>query len=248
MIYRIIPFRYFNAFLNMALDEAIMEGIRAGTSQPTIRLYGWDPSAVSIGYFQGLTYEVNQEACAQAGVDIVRRMTGGGAVYHDHDGEVTYSLLAPASQFPASIIDTYREICLSILVGLDVLGIPATFEPINDIAVDGKKISGNAQTRRQGVLLQHGTILYKVDVEKMFTLLRVSQEKISDKLIQSVKKRVTGVADYAPISLDELARTLQAAFSRGRAVQVGDYTPAELSRAEALVESKYRTEKWNAMR
>ena len=66
MIYRMIPFRYFNAYLNMALDEAIMEGIRAGTTPPTIRFYGWEPSAVSIGRFQGLHYEVNLEACHQA--------------------------------------------------------------------------------------------------------------------------------------------------------------------------------------
>jgi lipoyltransferase/lipoate-protein ligase len=244
MIVRLIPFRYFKASMNMALDEAIMEGIRGGTSPATIRFYGWQPSAVSIGYFQGIHYEVNLEACKKAGVDVVRRITGGGAVYHDRDGEITYSILGATSQFPEMIIDSYKLICGSILTALETLGIQATFQPINDIVVNEKKISGNAQTRRGGVLLQHGTVLYQVDVEKMFTYLTVSEEKISDKLISSVKKRVTSISELAQIPFEDVIKAFEEAFSEKREVERGDYSPVELERAAQLASEKYSTSEW----
>ncbi|MDR3572491.1 MAG: biotin/lipoate A/B protein ligase family protein [Anaerolineaceae bacterium] len=248
MKFRMIRFQKFNAFMNMAIDEAIMEGIRGGTSLPTIRFYGWTPSAISIGFFQGLLNEVNLEACKEAGVDVVRRLTGGGAVYHDTDGEVTYSILGPVEIFPAKILDSYRVICADILFALDLLGIQASFEPVNDLILDGKKISGNAQTRRSGVMLQHGTILYKVDVEKMFSLLNVSKEKISDKLISSVKKRVTSIDAYSSASIQDLIDAMEKGFSRQREISFEDYTPEELNRAHELAEQKYSTNHWVGMR
>lgn len=246
--FRLIPYRHFDAYTNMALDEAIMENVRAGRSRPTVRFYGWTPSAISIGYFQGLHYEVNVAACRAAGVDVVRRLTGGGAVYHDTAGEVTYSLIAPAVLFPRDILASYQIICGYVVEALRALGLDASFQPINDIAVDGKKISGNAQTRRGGMLLQHGTVLYRVDVETMFALLTVSEQKVSDKLIKSVKKRVTSLEEYTTASREALIAALERAFSQGYAVERGDYTPEELGRAAELAEAKYRTEAWNALR
>jgi lipoate---protein ligase len=245
MNFRMIPFRNFDAFMNMALDEAIMESIRAGESLPTIRFYGWNPSAVSIGIFQGLTNEVNLKFAEQAGVDVVRRMTGGGAVYHDILGEVTYSLLGPVELFPANILQSYQVICSDIVYALNKLDINACFEPINDITTNGQKISGNAQTRRNGVLLQHGTILYRLDVEKMFSLLNVNEQKISDKLVKSVKKRVTSVSDLVSASMEDLQKALQEGFSRNREILMGDYSPKELARAKELAKEKFQTETWN---
>ncbi|MCC6147327.1 MAG: lipoate--protein ligase family protein [Anaerolineaceae bacterium] len=247
MKYRMIPFRYFSAAMNMAIDETLMEGIRAGGA-PVIRFYGWEPSAVSIGYFQGLEYEVNREACRRGGVDVVRRITGGGAVFHDRDGEITYSILGPLSEFPADVIESYRLICGHLIDAFAMLGIEAAFQPINDVTVDEKKISGNAQARKRGVFLQHGTILYRVSVETMFTLLTVSEEKVSDKLIRSVKKRVTSLTDVKPVAFEELAAALERAFSQGREVELGDYTEEELTRARQLAAEKYSTEAWIAMR
>jgi lipoate-protein ligase A len=243
-----IRFRKFNAFMNMAIDEAIMENIRADKSLPTIRFYGWTPSAISIGFFQGLLNEVNLDACRQAGVDVVRRITGGGAVYHDSDGEVTYSILGPVDIFPPKILESYRVICSDILFALQLIGIQASFEPINDLIVDGKKISGNAQTRRSGVLLQHGTILYKVDVEKMFSLLNVSKEKVSDKLISSVKMRVTSIDACNPAPIQDLIEAMEKGFSRNREIDFEDYTPDELDRARQLASQKYSTKPWVGMR
>jgi len=245
MRFRMISFQYFDAFMNMALDEAIMDGVRAGTTLPTIRLYGWDPAAVSIGYFQGIKNEVDLEAAKLAGVDVVRRLTGGGAVFHDTLGEVTYSIIGPLELFPGDVIESYRIICGDLLYGLELLGINASFEPINDIMLENKKISGNAQTRRRGILLQHGTILYQVDVEKMFSVLNVSEQKSVDKLIKSVKKRVTSVSQQVDVSMQDVSEALEKGFSRQRDIVRGDYTQEELEHAKQLAQEKFQTEAWN---
>src|SRR3989338_3279674 len=178
--WRIIPLEEHDAFTNMALDEAASEAIASDSEAPTIRFYKWKPSAVSIGCFQSMEDEIDLNVCKKLNVDTVRRRTGGGAVYHDNFGEITYSVIAPESMFPKNIIESYKIICGWIIDSLALIGLQASFIPINDIIVNNKKISGNAQTRRNRIFLQHGTILYDVDVKKMFSLLRVPDEKITN--------------------------------------------------------------------
>lgn len=246
--WRIIDFTENSAFMNMAIDEAVSEAVASGASLPTIRFYGWKPSAVSIGYFQSLGKEVDDANCKRAGVDIVRRRTGGGAVYHDNAGEITYSVIAPESAFPRDIIASYREICGWIIDSLAILGIKAGFRPINDIVVGNKKISGNAQTRRGGILLQHGTILHSVEVERMFSLLKVSDEKIRDKMISNAKDRVTSVKAEGGAGRDSLYRALVKGFTQGKGVEFGSLSETEISWALALEDSRYRKPEWNCMR
>lgn len=256
--WRVIPLETHNAFMNMALDETAAESIRNGQQLPTIRFYRWQPSAVSIGYFQSLADEVDIEVCKEAGVDVVRRRTGGGAVYHDYEGEITYSIIAPETYFPKGIIDSYHIICGWIVDALAQLGIKTEFKPINDIVMaeglvgddgvvlGGRKISGNAQTRRQGILLQHGTILYTVDVRKMFSLLKVGKEKIADKLIQAVEDRVTSVKKLKPeLGLEELYEALLQGFTSGKDWKFGEWSVEELMRARTLAEERYGTKDWN---
>ncbi|HLD43755.1 MAG TPA: biotin/lipoate A/B protein ligase family protein [Candidatus Nanoarchaeia archaeon] len=240
-VWRLIPLETHNAFMNMAIDEAITESVAAG-GQPTIRFYQWDPSAVSIGYFQSLSQEVNEEACK--GMHIVRRRTGGGAVYHD--AEITYSVIAPESMFQG-ITESYHEICGWIIKSLGKLGIQAEFKPINDVIVQGKKISGNAQTRRNKVLLQHGTILYDVDVDKMFSLLRVPDEKIRDKVIASVKERVTSVRAVCQREKEELYHALLLGFTDGKQWEVGRLSEEEKKKARELAR-RYESKEWNYLR
>ncbi len=248
MKWRITELEQNNAFTNMALDEAVSESVAQGKSSPTIRFYTWNPSAVSIGYFQSLKDEVDTELCVQRGVDFVRRRTGGGAVYHDREGEITYSVIAPEAIMPKGITESYLHVCGWIIAGLERLGLAAEFKPINDILVGGRKISGNAQTRRNGVLLQHGTILYDLDVRTMFSLLKVSQEKISDKMIADVRQRVTRVLDHKDISPQEVYESLLAGFVNGKEHEFGNYTEEELNRAKELAETRYATKEWNEMR
>lgn len=247
MKWRVVELQTNDAFLNMAMDEAVSESVVKG-GNPTIRFYKWKPSAVSVGYFQSLNDEVNVEKCKMLGVDVVRRRTGGGAVYHDNKGEITYSVVVPESVLKLSITESYHEICGWIVKGLANLGIDATFKPINDIIAGGKKISGNAQTRRNGVVLQHGTILYDVDVDTMFSLLKVPDEKIRDKIIATVKERVTRILDFTQVDEKEVYEALVKGFTEGKDWEFGKLTSDELLRAKELVESHYKTREWNFKR
>ncbi len=248
MKWRIIPLQSNNAYTNMALDEAICESVASAKSQPTIRFYTWKPSAVSIGYFQSLTDEVDVNVAKKLTVDIVRRRTGGGAVYHDAKGEITYSVIAPESIMPKGVRESYQLICGWIIESLKNLGIESEFKPINDIIAGGKKISGNAQTRRNNVLLQHGTLLYDLDVRTMFTLLKVPKEKISDKMIQSVEERVTKVLNFGKFSMQDVYNAMIKGFTQGKEHSMGSLTGEELERAKKLSEERYKTDEWNYRR
>ncbi len=228
-----------DAFSNMGIDEALMRTAVSG--EPVLRLYGWTPAAVSIGYFQGLEEEVDLDACKKHGVDVVRRVTGGGAVFHDQ--ELTYSFVT--RDFTENILESYKDICAGILLGLKKIGIEGQFAPLNDLIVNGKKFSGNAQTRRGGVLLQHGTILLQVDVDKMFDLLKVPSEKMKGKLISDVKQRVTGIGK----SFDETAQAVVDGFEEhyGVNVEPGELSEEQLNLAEEFAK-KYRSDEWRKMR
>jgi lipoate-protein ligase A len=234
--------------MNMAIDEAVSEAVGRGMSPPTIRFYGWEPSAVSIGFFQSMEQEVDLGSCASLGIESVRRRTGGGAVYHDSTGEITYSVIAKEEMLPKDILASYREICGWISGSLSLIGISSEFKPINDIVVNGRKISGNAQTRREGVLLQHGTILFSVDVEKMFSVLKVSDEKIKDKMIANVRERVTSVSQQRSVSWNDTCDALLSGFTRGKRFEIGALTESEIARAAGLVKTRYSGAEWNMMR
>ncbi|TFG11570.1 lipoate--protein ligase family protein [Candidatus Thorarchaeota archaeon] len=238
----------------MAIDESIVTAIHKGDATPTLRFYRWKPSAVSIGTFQGMKEEVDIEYCKQQGIDPVRRITGGGAVYHDYNGEITYSIIIPQSHnlVPHDILESYSIICDGIIRGLKNLNIEAQFVPINDIAVGGKKVSGNAQTRRQGCLLQHGTILLDLDVREMFRILKVPQEKISDKMIKDVTQRVTSLKHILgrKIEFEEVSKALQRGFSDALAIELisGSLSGEEMKIARKLAKEKYSTDEWNFSR
>lgn len=242
-----------DAYYNMALDEAIATARSKGLVPNTIRFFRWKPSAVSIGYFQGMEDEVDIEACKSRSIDYVRRVTGGGAVYHDYDGELTYSIMVNEDHrlVPHDILKSYEVLCSGLLHGLSLLGVPAEFKPINDVTVGGRKISGNAQTRRMGVVHQHGTVLRKVDPAVMFSLLRVPNEKIRDKLIQSVKERVTSINSYLgrEVSFEELKKSFRKGFEKTLEIELveGLITDYE-NRLVPDLRQKYASREWNFKR
>jgi len=248
---RLLKLETNNAFMNMAIDEAIARLRAKDKTVDTLRFYRWNPSAVSVGYFQNTAEEVNLEMCRELGVDIVRRMTGGGAVYHDYNGEVTYSLIALEGSLgiPNDIMESYEMICGGIVLALRDLGLNAQFKPINDIQVNGKKISGNAQTRRWGTVLQHGTILVDADIRTMFKVLKVTKEKISDKLIKSVEERVTTINRELnrKIGFEEIAETLERGFQKALRSRLyeDELTEEEKALAEELYTKKYTKKEWN---
>lgn len=248
MKWRVVELETHNAYLNMALDEAVSEGIMNGSSPPTIRFYTWKPGAVSIGYFQSMKDEVNLDTCRELGIDCIRRWTGGGAVYHDAKGEITYSLIAPASIFPKNVVESYQIICGWIVNGLKSLGIDAVFSPVNDVLVGGKKISGSAQTRRGGILLQHGTVLFDLDLATMFSVLNVSKQKISDKMIQSAQERVTSIIKQKDLDKKEVLDALLRSFTEDKDFENGSLSLNEMFRAKELARLKYKTDEWMFLR
>ena len=232
----------------MAADEVISNKIAENQALPTIRFYTWKPGAVSIGHFQSMLDEVDVEKCKELGIDYVRRKTGGGAVYHDENGELAYSVIAPEELFTKNIIESYEVICGWIVNAFSTLGIDAQFAPINDIEAGGKKISGNAQSRSRGILLQHGTILYDLNLERMFSVLKVSSEKISDKMIKSAKERVTCVLEHANITREQLYKGLLKSFTEGKDCKFEELSPEEVRMIGDLAQNEYKADKWNFMR
>jgi len=241
------------AGFNMALDEAILAQIAEGKSPSSLRFYSWSPPACSIGYFQDLGEELDLERCQKLGINYVRRMTGGGAVFHEN--EVTYSFFVPATDgvLPLDMLESYKAVSLGIIKGLGKLGLEIKFESLNDLCCQGKKISGNAQTRKKGVILQHGTILINIDVEKMFSVLLVPNEKIRDKMISNVKERVTSVENCLgrSISNEEIEKALIKGFKEAFPefqFYLGEATKEELTLANKLAKEKYKSDEWNFRR
>ena len=252
--WRLLDMGLEDAFYNMALDEAITTARSKNLVPNTLRFFRWDPSAVSIGYFQSMEEEVDIASCNDRGIDYVRRRTGGGAVYHDRNGELTYSLMINEDHKLISryFQKTYETLCSGLISGLRLLGIPAEFKPINDIIVEGKKISGNAQTRGMNVVHQHGTILREVDPTLMFTVLKVPNEKIRDKMIQSAEERVTSLNEFLKreVNFEELKEALINGFEESFKITLvqGETLEFEEQLAAKLKAEKYVTREWNFKR
>jgi len=241
-----------DCYYNMALDRAILNAVSRKTSPNTIRFYRWKPSAVSIGYFQSMNKVVDIKKCEELGIDYIRRITGGGAVYHDFEGELTYSVNCSTEnkRMPQEIMKIYEKICSGIIAGLQKLRVLTEFRPINDIVLksSGKKISGNALTRREGVILQHGTILRKVDIDTMFSLLKIPDEKYKTKIISSAKERVSSLElelGQAP-SFETIGQSLKEGFEKTLEIELvlGKPTKSELQETQAIAEKVFKDKSW----
>ena len=144
--WRLLKLETNNAFMNMAIDEAILQARITGKVPNTLRFFRWKPSAVSIGRFQEIQKEALIENCKKHGIDIVRRISGGGAVYHDYEGEITYSVTVATKDLGTEDIFTaYNLICNGLIEAIKILGINADFnlgdaKNCPNITVNGRKI------------------------------------------------------------------------------------------------------------
>ena len=231
----------------MALDEVLLEAVASGRSPPTLRLYTFSPTSVTIGYFQGLSRSVRLGEAERLGVPVVRRFTGGGAVVHAEDGELTYSIATLAEGSLRDVEESYRVICGAVVDALRHMGVAAEYSPPNDVVVGGRKVSGNAQARRRGALLQHGTILYRAPRELMERLLVVPREKLASHGAAKVSDRVAGVEEVLGrrVTAEEIAEHLVDAVSNRLGLRPvrGWYSRWELEEARSLKE-KYRSRSW----
>ncbi len=234
---------------NMAVDEALLEEAAAGRLEAACRFYRWNPPAITIGYAQDAAAETDLEACRTAGVPVVRRITGGGAVFHEN--EITYSLVFPAAPRFANIGDSYRIICGAIAAGLDFLKNGFEFSPVNDIIYRGKKVSGSAQVRRGGWILQHGTVLLDPDIDRMFTLLRVPEDKFRKHGLGAARMRVGGLKEVVgrEVGFEEAAEAIIKGFRTAFDVSAKQsYLPDRVTSAARVIETRYRSDDWNLRR
>jgi len=255
-IWRLLRLETNNAFANMAIDEAIVTARIKGSVPNTLRFYCWNPSAVSIGRFQEVSNEVHVENCRSHDVDIVRRITGGGTVYHDFNGEITYSVIVKEEDLGTQdVVIAYNTISNGLIEAAKILGVKADFNPGDprncpNIAIDRKKISGSAQFHKGRVLLQHGTLLLDVDLTKMFTFLKVPWAKTITDVICVAKERITSLKHElaSNISVEEAYQALIKGFKKTFNIQFKEeetLTAYERKLAEKLRREKYTTEKWN---
>lgn len=255
MAWRLIELETYDAFMNMAIDEAAFRARIQNAVPNTLRLYRWKPSAVSVGRFQKVENEIQLDNCRKSGVDVVRRITGGGTVYHDSENEITYSVIV--SKVDLQTEDTakvYARIYAGLAGALKMLGACADFcdgdaKTCPNLTVKGRKISGSAQSHRRGVVLQHGTLLVDVDLERMFALLRVPWAKTCMEVVDIAKRRISSVRSEVgrEVSVDEVNHALVQGFGKALKIDLveGKLTEYELELAEKLCRGKYATEDWN---
>ena len=238
----------------MAIDEAMWRSRQAGASPPTLRFFAWSPATVSLGYGQALDRHVDAEACRRLGVGVVRRPTGGSAIYHDGpERELTYSVTATAEDLgvSADLLETYRWISRALVRGLRTLGAAAEMVPTGrglgrdpafcfartgayEIEIGGKKVVGSAQRRQGTSFLQHGAVLLGVDEPRLRALFPTTRAPLASMttLEAAIGRRPT---------FEDVAAALREAFEaeHGLRLVAGGLTDEETARVDRLVQERY---------
>jgi lipoyl(octanoyl) transferase len=245
---------------NMAIDEALWLGRRANTSPPTVRFFAWAPPTVSLGYGQPLDDHVDVAACRRLGVGLVRRPTGGSAIYHDGpERELTYSVVAAAEDIGGGardLLHSYQWIGRALAAGLRGLGAPvemmgavrgAASTPAFcfartgscEIELDGRKLVGSAQRRYGSAFLQHGSILLGVDAEQLRAIFPTTADPLA------TLTTLEAALGHRP-KFDDVATALAGAFEAEHGIDLrpDGLSADEVTRVERLVREKYGTDVW----
>ncbi|ELZ44499.1 biotin/lipoate A/B protein ligase [Halorubrum coriense DSM 10284] len=255
----------------MALDEVAAETAAAG-GPATLRTYRWEPSCLTLGRHQEPA-TVDWGFCEREGIEVSRRQTGGGGIYHDGAGDIAYSIAVPAETVPGELLDCYHLLCEPVLDAFDRLGIDADYvdepmpelhrpacylrelHPAHDVVAAGpsggertgpRKIAGNAQYRKREAVIQHGSLTFSVDAARHLGVF-ADPPVTADEF----RERVVGMDDLVDVDRADAVATVEAALAdwagaaAGSTVDAdGSWTDAELERAEELVAEKYRNEEW----
>jgi lipoate-protein ligase A len=245
---------------NMALDEALLLGRLHGRGVPTLRLFGWHPPALSLGYGQPLDPRIDLEAAARLGLGLVRRPTGGSAILHEGpELELTYSVVAKAGDFEGAddLLATYRWIGAALTAGLRRLGAPAEMVPVRpsdaaampafcfartgsyEIEVGGRKLVGSAQRRQGAGFLQHGAVLLGADPARLRHVFPGEADPLGGMIT------LEAVLGRRP-SFEETSQALAAGFREAHGVELapGALGAEETALAGSLARDKYATEEW----
>ncbi|MCX4704653.1 biotin/lipoate A/B protein ligase family protein [Streptomyces sp. NBC_01373] len=239
--------------LHMALDEVLTTEVAAGRRPPTLRVWEWADPSVIIGSFQSLRNEVDREAAERYGIEVVRRISGGGAMFVEPGNTITYSLSVPEALVQGlSFQDSYAYLDEWVLGALGEMGIKAWYQPLNDIATEQGKIAGAAQKRivgpggGPGAVLHHVTMSYDIDADKMLEVLRIGREKLSDKGTRSARKRVDPLRRQTGLPREAVIERMIESFRGRYGLTDGKVTDDELARAEELARTKFGSPEWTA--
>lgn len=231
--------------MQIALDETLTLAVAHGEREAMIRFWNWRAPCVVLGRFQSVRNEVNEDEALAQGIALVRRISGGGAMFIEPEGAITYSIYAPErivqgmtfpesyAYFDAWVIDALRE-----------LGVDAWYEPLNDITSSGGKIGGAAQARRNGSVLHHTTMAYQMNAGRMTSILRTGKEKLSDKGVQSADKRVGPLRQQTDLDRDVIIHHLIGHFRARFGLGEDVIRDAELADARTRADDRFGTDAW----
>lgn len=254
--------------VNMAVDEAILQAVSAGTALPTLRIYAWEPMCLSIGYGQRIA-DADQERIADRGWDVVRRPTGGRAILHGD--ELTYSVALPIDDELAQgdVVESYRRISEALMSALQHLGMvpesekqakgnhsigPVCFEVPShyEITVGGKKLIGSAQVRRKQGILQHGTLPLTGDIARICDALAYPDDATREAARLQVRERAITLHEACGqlISWQQSAQALVHGFIETFDLYLNhdSLSISEQNSAQHFAETLYWTQEWNARR
>ncbi|MYL72142.1 octanoyltransferase [Halobacillus litoralis] len=256
--------------MNMALDEALMNWHRNGDIPPVLRFYGWEPAGLSVGYFQKVKGKIDLEGVQKHGYELVRRQTGGRAVLHDN--ELTYSVIVSENHpdMPDSVKEAYLVLSKGLLEGftnldiqaefavpegkLDVAGSAVCFEEPSwyELIVEGKKAAGSAQTRKKGIILQHGSIPIDVDDVKLFDMFIYKNERIKERARKAFGDKaiaINQIVDH-PVTFEDTKKAFKNGFEKGLGIKLEPFTPTEAQWDEVrkIAEERYENDEWNYSR
>ncbi|WP_049893034.1 lipoate--protein ligase family protein [Natronococcus jeotgali] len=244
----------------MALEEvagrtAIEDDLR------TVRVYSWEPSTLSLGYRQDPD-SVDWTYCERAGIDVTRRQTGGGGIYHDRYADISYTIVAPADEVPGDLMDCYALFCEPILEAFDRMGIDADFagaeqtsiyypscylrdiNPAHDVVApasagaDAKKLSGNAQYRRRDVVIQHGSLSYDLEPDHHVDVFD------TDVTADTFVDRVTSIREQTSLDRETAVETVADSLREWCGATDGEWREDELEAARDLADRKYGADAW----
>ena len=260
------------ASFNMALDEALLNWHSEGLIPPVIRFYGWEPAALSIGYFQKVEQEIDMEAVARLGLGFVRRPTGGRGVLHEH--ELTYSIIVSEQypDMPETVTEAYRVLSEGLLEGFRNLGLDAYFsipesesekadlkKPKSAVCFDapswyemvvaGKKVAGSAQTRQKGVILQHGAILIDLDAEKLLSVFKFKDEAAKERMRKKIPEKAVAINSLLEegVTMEQCVPAFKAGFEKALAIRLTPYqlSQRQLADVRKIEEERYGNNDWN---
>ncbi len=231
--------------IHTALDETLTLRVGRGDRLPTLRIWQWSGPCVVLGRFQSVRNEVNADVLAENGFDLVRRISGGGAMFIQPEGAITYSIYAPEEMAAGmSFPESYAFFDAWVIDALRELGVEARYAPLNDITSTNGKIGGAAQARRGGAILHHATMAYQMDGALMSKILRTGKEKLSDKGVQSADKRVAPLLQQTALDRDVIIHHLIGHFRARFGLVDGELSREELDVAGQAVVNRFGTHEW----